>query len=64
MCVKLFGGNGRAKGDIGEGGEGGGGSRGNERGDKQNLRYERNAKFNADDVKAKLADPSGIALVV
>ena len=45
-------------------GEGGGGSRGNERGDKQNLRYERNAKFNADDVKAKLADPSGIALVV
>ena len=43
---------------------GGGGSRGNERGDKQNLRYERNAKFNADDVKAKLADPCGIALVV
>ena len=43
---------------------GGGGGRGNERGDKQNLRYERNAKFNADDVKAKLADPSGIALVV
>ena len=45
-------------------GGGGGGRRGNERGDKQNLRYERNAKFNADDVKAKLADPSGIALVV
>ena len=43
---------------------GGGGGRGNERGDKQNLRYERKAKFNADDVKAKLADPSGIALVV
>ena len=40
------------------------GSRGNERGDKQNLRYERNAKFNADNVKAKLADPSGITIVV
>ena len=39
------------------------GSRGNERGDK-NLRYQRNAKLNPDDVKAKLVDPTGIVVVV